>query len=201
MIQNAGVVSALPTLASFGVVLSVGFVATLVIARRYATVTAVRKVVQVTGLAVAASLLIGVGYVPRSHVVAAVAMMVLAVGFMGLCLAGHHVNHIDIAPRFSSVLYVGKVGAECVPRCLTALCVRVCFVFCISGMAPPTRLPICQLSCRPLWRAKCWASTLALHSGATCFGYLLLCSSLGLPHGLRWHQASSSSIDRLVEPS
>lgn len=130
MIQNAGVVSALPTLASFGVVLSVGFVATLVIARRYATVTAVRKVVQVTGLAVAASLLIGVGYVPRSHVVAAVAMMVLAVGFMGLCLAGHHVNHIDIAPRFSSVLYVGKVGAECVPRCLTALCLRVvCVLF------------------------------------------------------------------------
>ncbi|KAL1286050.1 putative vesicular glutamate transporter eat-4 [Trichinella pseudospiralis] len=66
------------------------------------TTTTVRKLFHCSGFAFEALFLIGCAY--STNVIAAVTLMVIARIFSGLAVSGSNVNHLDIAPRYASIL-------------------------------------------------------------------------------------------------
>uniref|UniRef100_A0A1I8I8F0 MFS domain-containing protein n=2 Tax=Macrostomum lignano TaxID=282301 RepID=A0A1I8I8F0_9PLAT len=46
--------------------------------------------------------LLGVGFTDKSSV--AIVCLIIAVGFSGFAISGYNVNHLDIAPRYASIL-------------------------------------------------------------------------------------------------
>ncbi|VDP67221.1 unnamed protein product [Echinostoma caproni] len=64
--------------------------------------TAVRKIFNCGGFGMEAVFLLGVGY--STHITSALVCLVLAVGFSGFAISGYNVNHLDIAPRYASIL-------------------------------------------------------------------------------------------------
>ncbi|KAL2076819.1 hypothetical protein ACEWY4_027583 [Coilia grayii] len=64
--------------------------------------TNVRKIMNCGGFGMEATLLLVVGYSHSKGV--AISFLVLAVGFSGFAISGFNVNHLDIAPRYASIL-------------------------------------------------------------------------------------------------
>ncbi|XP_019406623.1 PREDICTED: vesicular glutamate transporter 1 isoform X2 [Crocodylus porosus] len=70
--------------------------------RRIMSTTNVRKMMNCGGFGMEATLLLVVGYSHTKGV--AISFLVLAVGFSGFAISGFNVNHLDIAPRYASIL-------------------------------------------------------------------------------------------------
>uniref|UniRef100_G1QZ83 Vesicular glutamate transporter 1 n=1 Tax=Nomascus leucogenys TaxID=61853 RepID=G1QZ83_NOMLE len=101
-ISKVGLVSALPHLVMTIIVPIGGQIADFLRSRRIMSTTNVRKLMNCGGFGMEATLLLVVGYSHSKGV--AISFLVLAVGFSGFAISGFNVNHLDIAPRYASIL-------------------------------------------------------------------------------------------------
>ncbi|XP_061111364.1 sialin isoform X1 [Conger conger] len=100
--QN-GFLSALPYLGAWlGAVMS-GILADHLLERKLLSITAVRKILTLTGLLLPALCLVAVGFVGCSGVLA-VTFLTLSTTLGGSSAAGVFINQIDIAPRYAGML-------------------------------------------------------------------------------------------------
>uniref|UniRef100_A0A8C1IXR1 Transporter n=1 Tax=Cyprinus carpio TaxID=7962 RepID=A0A8C1IXR1_CYPCA len=100
--SKVGMVSALPHLVMTIIVPIGGQLADYLRTHNIMTTTNVRKLMNCGGFGMEATLLLVVGF---SHTkVIAISFLVLAVGFSGFAISGFNVNHLDIAPRYASIL-------------------------------------------------------------------------------------------------
>nr|XP_056719998.1 vesicular glutamate transporter 1 [Euleptes europaea] len=101
-ISKVGMLSALPHLVMTIIVPIGGQIADFLRSRRIMTTTNVRKMMNCGGFGMEATLLLVVGYSHSKGV--AISFLVMAVGFSGFAISGFNVNHLDIAPRYASIL-------------------------------------------------------------------------------------------------
>uniref|UniRef100_A0A8C3JDM9 Solute carrier family 17 member 8 n=1 Tax=Calidris pygmaea TaxID=425635 RepID=A0A8C3JDM9_9CHAR len=101
-ISKVGLLSAVPHMVMTIIVPIGGQLADFLRSRKILTTTAVRKVMNCGGFGMEATLLLVVGYSHTKGV--AISFLVLAVGFSGFAISGFNVNHLDIAPRYASIL-------------------------------------------------------------------------------------------------
>ncbi|XP_042197417.1 vesicular glutamate transporter 2.2 [Callorhinchus milii] len=101
-ISKVGMVSALPHLVMTIIVPIGGQIADFLRAKRILSTTNVRKIMNCGGFGMEATFLLVVGYSHSKGV--AISFLVLAVGFSGFAISGFNVNHLDIAPRYASIL-------------------------------------------------------------------------------------------------
>ncbi|KAF7248467.1 Vesicular glutamate transporter 3 [Varanus komodoensis] len=101
-ISKVGLLSAVPHMVMTIIVPIGGQLADCLRSRRILTTTAVRKIMNCGGFGMEATLLLVVGYSQTRGV--AISFLVLAVGFSGFAISGFNVNHLDIAPRYASIL-------------------------------------------------------------------------------------------------
>ncbi|KAG8194462.1 hypothetical protein JTE90_013220 [Oedothorax gibbosus] len=101
-VDESGFLGALPHLLMTIVVPIGGFLADYLRRREILTTTGVRKLFNCGGFGMEALFLLVVAY-GRNHVVV-VGGLILAVGFSGFAISGFNVNHLDIAPRYASIL-------------------------------------------------------------------------------------------------
>ncbi|CAI5790703.1 vesicular glutamate transporter 1 [Podarcis lilfordi] len=101
-ISKVGMLSALPHLVMTIIVPIGGQIADYLRTRRIMSTTNVRKMMNCGGFGMEATLLLVVGYSHSKGV--AISFLVLAVGFSGFAISGFNVNHLDIAPRYASIL-------------------------------------------------------------------------------------------------
>ncbi|XP_061493759.1 vesicular glutamate transporter 3 isoform X2 [Rhineura floridana] len=99
---SVGLLSAVPHMVMTIIVPIGGQLADFLRSRRILTTTAVRKIMNCGGFGMEATLLLVVGYSHTRGV--AISFLVLAVGFSGFAISGFNVNHLDIAPRYASIL-------------------------------------------------------------------------------------------------
>uniref|UniRef100_A0AAY4C8U4 Vesicular glutamate transporter 1 n=1 Tax=Denticeps clupeoides TaxID=299321 RepID=A0AAY4C8U4_9TELE len=90
-ISKVGILSALPHL-----------LADYLRTHKIMTTTNVRKMMNCGGFGMEATFLLVVGFSHTKGV--AISFLVLAVGFSGFAISGFNVNHLDIAPRYASIL-------------------------------------------------------------------------------------------------
>jgi ACS family sodium-dependent inorganic phosphate cotransporter len=108
-LSEAGVLSVLPALSSMLVTLGSGAAISIMLGRNKAApkvgvMTRVRKVNQAIGMLVPAAIIFLLPTEAKS-VGTAVLLLVVASAASGLCMSGHHVNHIDLCPRLAPILY------------------------------------------------------------------------------------------------
>ncbi|XP_066463914.1 vesicular glutamate transporter 1 [Eleutherodactylus coqui] len=101
-ISKVGLLSALPHLVMTIIVPIGGQIADFLRSKRIMSTTNVRKMMNCGGFGMEATLLLVVGYSHTRGV--AISFLVLAVGFSGFAISGFNVNHLDIAPRYASIL-------------------------------------------------------------------------------------------------
>ncbi|KAK7118824.1 hypothetical protein R3I94_022356 [Phoxinus phoxinus] len=101
-ISKVGIVSALPHLVMTIVVPIGGQLADYLRTHNLMTTTNVRKLMNCGGFGLEATFLLVVGFSHTKGV--AISFLVLAVGFSGFAISGFNVNHLDIAPRYASIL-------------------------------------------------------------------------------------------------
>ncbi|XP_039210004.1 vesicular glutamate transporter 3 [Crotalus tigris] len=101
-ISKVGLLSAVPHMVMTVIVPIGGQLADFLRSSRILTTTAVRKIMNCGGFGMEATLLLVVGYSHTRGV--AISFLVLAVGFSGFAISGFNVNHLDIAPRYASIL-------------------------------------------------------------------------------------------------
>ncbi|ESO03762.1 hypothetical protein HELRODRAFT_141392, partial [Helobdella robusta] len=101
-IAKSGTLSALPHLVMTIVVPIGGFMADTLRKRKILSTTAVRKIFNCGGFGLEALFLLGVGL--TKDTVTAISCLTVAVGFSGFAISGFNVNHLDIAPRYASIL-------------------------------------------------------------------------------------------------
>uniref|UniRef100_A0A8C9SWJ0 Solute carrier family 17 member 6b n=1 Tax=Scleropages formosus TaxID=113540 RepID=A0A8C9SWJ0_SCLFO len=99
---EVGMLSALPHLVMTIIVPIGGQIADFLRAKNIMSTTNVRKIMNCGGFGMEATLLLVVGYSHSKGV--AISFLVLAVGFSGFAISGFNVNHLDIAPRYASIL-------------------------------------------------------------------------------------------------
>ncbi|XP_078075669.1 vesicular glutamate transporter 3 isoform X2 [Mustelus asterias] len=99
---SVGMLSAVPHMVMTIVVPIGGQIADFLRSRNILSTTAVRKIMNCGGFGMEATLLLIVGYSHTRGV--AISFLVLAVGFSGFAISGFNVNHLDIAPRYASIL-------------------------------------------------------------------------------------------------
>ncbi|VDP32477.1 unnamed protein product, partial [Soboliphyme baturini] len=99
---ESGLLASLPHIAMSIVVLAGGQLADSLRSHKLLSTTAVRKLFNCGGFGMEAVFLICCAYVRNP--VAAVTCLILAVGFSGFAISGFNVNHLDIAPRYASIL-------------------------------------------------------------------------------------------------
>uniref|UniRef100_A0A6Q2X718 Vesicular glutamate transporter 1 n=1 Tax=Esox lucius TaxID=8010 RepID=A0A6Q2X718_ESOLU len=123
-ISKVGLVSALPHLVMTIIVPIGGQLADYLRSHKIMSTTNVRKMMNCGGFGMEATLLLVVGF---SHTKAvAITFLVLAVGFSGFAISGFNVNHLDIAPRYASILMgisngVGTLSGMVCPLIVGAL--------------------------------------------------------------------------------
>uniref|UniRef100_A0A671LCN4 Vesicular glutamate transporter 1 n=1 Tax=Sinocyclocheilus anshuiensis TaxID=1608454 RepID=A0A671LCN4_9TELE len=101
-ISKVGILSALPHLVMTIIVPIGGQLADYLRSHNIMTTTNVRKLMNCGGFGLEATFLLVVGF---SHTMGvAISFLVLAVGFSGFAISGFNVNHLDIAPRYASIL-------------------------------------------------------------------------------------------------
>ncbi|XP_051917136.1 vesicular glutamate transporter 2.2 [Hippocampus zosterae] len=101
-ISKVGIVSALPHLVMTIIVPLGGQLADYLRTHNIMSTTTVRKIMNCGGFGMEATLLLVVGYSHSKGI--AISFLVLAVGFSGFAISGFNVNHLDIAPRYASIL-------------------------------------------------------------------------------------------------
>ncbi|XP_059381183.1 vesicular glutamate transporter 1 [Carassius carassius] len=101
-ISKVGILSALPHLVMTIVVPIGGQLADYLRSHNIMTTTNVRKLMNCGGFGLEATFLLVVGFSHTKGV--AISFLVLAVGFSGFAISGFNVNHLDIAPRYASIL-------------------------------------------------------------------------------------------------
>uniref|UniRef100_A0AAQ5ZF85 Vesicular glutamate transporter 1 n=1 Tax=Amphiprion ocellaris TaxID=80972 RepID=A0AAQ5ZF85_AMPOC len=101
-ISKVGMVSALPHLVMTIIVPVGGQLADYLRTHNLMSTTNVRKLMNCGGFGMEATLLLVVGYSHTKGI--AISFLVLAVGFSGFAISGFNVNHLDIAPRYASIL-------------------------------------------------------------------------------------------------
>ncbi|MCJ8729084.1 hypothetical protein PDJAM_G00011870 [Pangasius djambal] len=101
-ISKVGILSALPHLVMTIVVPIGGQLADYLRSNHIMTTTNVRKLMNCGGFGLEATFLLVVGFSHSKGV--AISFLVLAVGFSGFAISGFNVNHLDIAPRYASIL-------------------------------------------------------------------------------------------------
>uniref|UniRef100_A0A8C7YYV3 Solute carrier family 17 member 6b n=1 Tax=Oryzias sinensis TaxID=183150 RepID=A0A8C7YYV3_9TELE len=101
-ISKVGLLSALPHLVMTIIVPLGGQLADHLRSKNILTTTTVRKIMNCGGFGMEATLLLVVGYSHSKGM--AISFLVLAVGFSGFAISGFNVNHLDIAPRYASIL-------------------------------------------------------------------------------------------------
>ncbi|CAM4724094.1 unnamed protein product [Leuciscus chuanchicus] len=101
-ISKVGIISALPHLVMTIVVPIGGQLADYLRTHNLMTTTNVRKLMNCGGFGLEATFLLVVGFSHTKGV--AISFLVLAVGFSGFAISGFNVNHLDIAPRYASIL-------------------------------------------------------------------------------------------------
>uniref|UniRef100_A0AAR2LFL3 Major facilitator superfamily (MFS) profile domain-containing protein n=1 Tax=Pygocentrus nattereri TaxID=42514 RepID=A0AAR2LFL3_PYGNA len=101
-ISKVGALSALPHLVMTIIVPIGGQLADFLRSKNIMSTTNVRKIMNCGGFGMEATLLLVVGYSHSKGV--AISFLVLAVGFSGFAISGFNVNHLDIAPRYASIL-------------------------------------------------------------------------------------------------
>ncbi|KAG0414359.1 hypothetical protein HPB47_008488 [Ixodes persulcatus] len=101
-VDKSGLVGALPHLLMTMVVPVGGHLADYLRRRQILTTTLVRKIFNCGGFGMEAVFLLVVGYTRSTPV--AITALTLAVGFSGFAISGFNVNHLDIAPRYASIL-------------------------------------------------------------------------------------------------
>ncbi|XP_004675823.1 PREDICTED: vesicular glutamate transporter 3 isoform X2 [Condylura cristata] len=99
---SVGLLSAVPHMVMTLIVPIGGQLADYLRSRKILTTTAVRKIMNCGGFGMEATLLLVVGFSHTKGV--AISFLVLAVGFSGFAISGFNVNHLDIAPRYASIL-------------------------------------------------------------------------------------------------
>ncbi|XP_062858042.1 vesicular glutamate transporter 2.2 isoform X2 [Trichomycterus rosablanca] len=99
---EVGMVSALPHLVMTIIVPIGGQLADHLRSKNILSTTTVRKIMNCGGFGMEATLLLVVGFSHSKGV--AISFLVLAVGFSGFAISGFNVNHLDIAPRYASIL-------------------------------------------------------------------------------------------------
>uniref|UniRef100_A0A672N001 Vesicular glutamate transporter 1 n=1 Tax=Sinocyclocheilus grahami TaxID=75366 RepID=A0A672N001_SINGR len=101
-ISKVGILSALPHLVMTIIVPIGGQLADYLRSHNIMTTTNVRKLMNCGGFGLEATFLLVVGFSHTKGV--AISFLVLAVGFSGFAISGFNVNHLDIAPRYASIL-------------------------------------------------------------------------------------------------
>ncbi|XP_015249248.1 PREDICTED: vesicular glutamate transporter 2 [Cyprinodon variegatus] len=101
-ISKVGALSALPHLVMTIIVPLGGQLADYLRTHNIMSTTNVRKIMNCGGFGMEATLLLVVGYSHSKGV--AISFLVMAVGFSGFAISGFNVNHLDIAPRYASIL-------------------------------------------------------------------------------------------------
>ncbi|XP_026114155.1 vesicular glutamate transporter 1-like isoform X2 [Carassius auratus] len=101
-ISKVGILSALPHLVMTIIVPIGGQLADYLRSHNIMTTTNVRKLMNCGGFGMEATFLLVVGFSHSKGV--AISFLVLAVGFSGFAISGFNVNHLDIAPRYASIL-------------------------------------------------------------------------------------------------
>uniref|UniRef100_A0A8B9I1H9 Solute carrier family 17 member 7b n=1 Tax=Astyanax mexicanus TaxID=7994 RepID=A0A8B9I1H9_ASTMX len=99
---QVGILSALPHLVMTIVVPIGGQLADYLRSNNIMSTTNVRKMMNCGGFGLEATFLLVVGFSHTKGV--AISFLVLAVGFSGFAISGFNVNHLDIAPRYASIL-------------------------------------------------------------------------------------------------
>lgn len=100
-LTQVGALSALPHLV-MAIIVPIGGQMADYLRKHYLSTTVVRKIFNCGGFGGEALFLLVVGYTKSTRV--AVSSLVLAVGFSGFAISGYNVNHLDIAPRYASIL-------------------------------------------------------------------------------------------------
>lgn len=100
-IAKSGILSALPHLV-MAIIVPIGGQIADNLRKRLLTTTTVRKIFNCGGFGLEACFLLGVG-ITRDKTTAMVCLT-LAVGSSGFAISGFNVNHLDIAPRYASIL-------------------------------------------------------------------------------------------------
>ncbi|XP_063051998.1 vesicular glutamate transporter 3 [Engraulis encrasicolus] len=123
-ISKVGLLSAVPHMVMTIVVPIGGQLADYLRSRKILSTTTVRKIMNCGGFGMEATLLLVVGYSHTRGV--AISFLVLAVGFSGFAISGFNVNHLDIAPRYASILMgisngVGTLSGMVCPLIVGAL--------------------------------------------------------------------------------
>uniref|UniRef100_A0A8D0HGM4 Solute carrier family 17 member 6 n=1 Tax=Sphenodon punctatus TaxID=8508 RepID=A0A8D0HGM4_SPHPU len=101
-ISKVGMLSAVPHLVMTIIVPIGGQIADFLRSKEILSTTTVRKIMNCGGFGMEATLLLVVGYSHSKAV--SISFLVLAVGFSGFAISGFNVNHLDIAPRYASIL-------------------------------------------------------------------------------------------------
>ncbi|KAK1159734.1 vesicular glutamate transporter 2 [Acipenser oxyrinchus oxyrinchus] len=101
-ISKVGMLSALPHLVMTIIVPIGGQIADYLRTKNILSTTTVRKIMNCGGFGLEATFLLVVGYSHSKGI--AISFLVLAVGFSGFAISGFNVNHLDIAPRYASIL-------------------------------------------------------------------------------------------------
>ncbi|XP_026143119.1 vesicular glutamate transporter 3-like [Carassius auratus] len=123
-ISKVGILSAVPHMVMTIIVPIGGQLADFLRSRKILSTTAVRKIMNCGGFGMEATLLLVVGF---SHTrTVAISFLILAVGFSGFAISGFNVNHLDIAPRYASILMgisngVGTLSGMVCPLIVGAL--------------------------------------------------------------------------------
>uniref|UniRef100_A0A4W5RVL5 Solute carrier family 17 member 8 n=1 Tax=Hucho hucho TaxID=62062 RepID=A0A4W5RVL5_9TELE len=123
-IGKVGLLSAVPHMVMTIVVPIGGQLADFLRSRKILSTTNVRKIMNCGGFGMEATLLLVVGFSHTRGV--AISFLVLAVGFSGFAISGFNVNHLDIAPRYASILMgisngVGTLSGMVCPLIVGAL--------------------------------------------------------------------------------
>ncbi|XP_076156944.1 vesicular glutamate transporter 3 [Alosa pseudoharengus] len=123
-ISKVGILSAVPHMVMTIVVPIGGQLADYLRTHKILSTTAVRKIMNCGGFGMEATLLLVVGFSHTRGV--AISFLVLAVGFSGFAISGFNVNHLDIAPRYASILMgisngVGTLSGMVCPLIVGAL--------------------------------------------------------------------------------
>ncbi|XP_048780950.2 vesicular glutamate transporter 1-like isoform X2 [Ostrea edulis] len=100
-VSKSGILAALPHLV-MAIIVPIGGFAADKLRQRLLTTTHVRKIFNCGGFGLEACFLLGVAI--TRNTTTAIVCLTLAVGSSGFAISGFNVNHLDIAPRFASIL-------------------------------------------------------------------------------------------------
>jgi ACS family sodium-dependent inorganic phosphate cotransporter-like MFS transporter 6/7/8 len=100
-IGSVGFAAALPHL-TMSIIVPIGGQIADHLRKNYMSTTNVRKLMNCGGFGIEAVFLLFVAY--SKNPIAAIAYLTIAVGFSGFAISGFNVNHLDIAPRYASIL-------------------------------------------------------------------------------------------------